>query len=395
MQPGSLDTPVAVVGGGVVGCAVLHALTRRGVAAILFEAEPGLALGASGTNSGILHTGFDSVPGELETRMIIRSAELREELLEELDVPTWRCGAQLRPRDDEERMRVAEIARNAARNRVEVRLSGERILDIPGESVVDPVAYTQALAEAARGGGASVLLDSPVIGLRAEGADGVTVEVEGGLAVRAGAVVNCAGLYADRIGRLAGDASFAIYPRKGEFLVFRMPSQAVLDRILLPVPSPLGKGVLVFPTLAGELVAGPTARDRQDKEDWSVEPDAARTILERVGRTYPPLETAEQLGIYAGLRPAGAGFNYLIDFSRRMHRLLHVAAIRSTGLSASLGIGEHVVGLLEAEGMIRTLPPRPLPAPRRLAPAGSEQRPWWARSAAHREGRARPDPGPG
>ena len=83
----SLDTPVAVIGGGVVGCAVLHALTRRGVPATLLEAEPGLALGASGANSGVLHTGFDSIQGELETRLIIRSTALRAELLEELGDP--------------------------------------------------------------------------------------------------------------------------------------------------------------------------------------------------------------------------------------------------------------------------------------------------------------------
>ena len=391
----SLDTPVAVIGGGVIGCAVLHALTRRGVPATLLEAEAGLALGASGANSGILHTGFDSIPGELETHMIIRSTELREELLDELAIAVWRCGAQMRPDGDEERAKVAELARNAASNGVEVRLSATRVLDIPAESVVDPVAYTQALAEAARGGGASVLVDSPVIGLRTAPDGAVVVEVEGGLVLRAGAVVNCAGLFADRIARLAGDASFAIYPRKGEFLVFRMPADAVLDRILLPVPSALGRGVLVFPTLAGELVAGPTARDRADKADWSVEPDAARTILERVGRTYPPLESAEQIGIYAGLRPAGAGFNYMIEFSQRMHRLLHVAAIRSTGLSASLGIGEHVVGLLEREGAIQMLAPRPLPAPRRVESESTEQQPWWARAARHHRDANDGEPAPG
>jgi len=383
---GSLDTPVAIVGGGVVGCAVLHALARRGVKATLLEAETGLALGASGTNSGILHTGFDSIHGELETRLIIRSGELREELLEELGIEVLRCGAQMRPRGDEERVKVAEIARNAASNGVEVRLSSERVLDIPAESIVDPVAYTEALAGAAREGGASVLLDAPVSGLRAEGEQAIAVEVAGTRVIRAGAVVNCAGLFADRLARLAGDASFAIYPRKGEFLVFRMPPRAALKRILLPVPSPEGKGVLVFPTLDGELVAGPTARDREDKDDWSVEGDAAATILGRVGRTYPPLETAEQTGIYAGLRPAGAGVNYLIGFSQRVHRLLHVAAIRSTGLSASLGIGEHVVELLEREGMLRPLAPRPLPAPR---PARREEGvPWWARAGRYRQAAA-------
>ncbi len=122
----SLDTPVAVIGGGVVGCAVLHALARRGVQATLLEAEPGLALGASGANSGIVHTGFDSIPGELETQLIIRSAELREELAAELGIELWRCGAQMRPRDPAGHQALADLARNAARNGVEVALSERR-----------------------------------------------------------------------------------------------------------------------------------------------------------------------------------------------------------------------------------------------------------------------------
>src|SRR5450631_3318454 len=90
-----VETQVAVIGGGVVGCAVAHALARRGVGAQVLEAESGLALGASGANSGILHTGFDSHPGELETRLILRSAELRETLVDELGVEVRRCGARL------------------------------------------------------------------------------------------------------------------------------------------------------------------------------------------------------------------------------------------------------------------------------------------------------------
>jgi glycerol-3-phosphate dehydrogenase len=375
------DTSVAIVGGGVVGCAVLHALTRRGIEATLLEAEPGLALGASGANSGILHTGFDSPAGELETQLILRSAELRQTLLAELGVNVSRCGAQLRPRDGQQRETVAGLARNASGNGVEIRLSAAGVLDIPGESLVDPVAYTEALAGAARLAGAEVLLDSPVIGLRPAEDDAITLELTGGRTLRAGAIVNCAGLYGDRIARLAGDASFAIYPRKGEFMVFRMPSGRPLEQILLPVPSSLGKGVLLFPTIAGELVAGPTAREREDKEDWSVEPDAAQTILERLGDSYPPLAEAKQIGLYAGLRPAGAGFNYLIDFSTRMPRMLHVAAIRSTGLSASLGIGAHVLDLLERERLVRPLPERPLPAPTH-DPLESE-RSWWRRGALH------------
>src|ERR1700682_5716546 len=108
-----------------------------------------------------------------------------------------------------------------------------------------------------------------------------------------------------------------------------------LEQILLPVPSPLGKGVLVFPTIDREIIAGPTAREREDKRDWSVEADAAELILARAIGMYPPLQRAEQIGAYAGLRPAGRNANYVIESSRTLPGLIHVAAIRSTGLSAS------------------------------------------------------------
>ena len=125
------DTEVAVIGGGVVGCAVAHALARRGVKALLLEAEGELAHGASGTNSGILHTGFDSTPGELETRLILRAAELREQLLDELAVPVWRCGARLRPRDADEREAVALLAANARANGVEATREADGSLASP------------------------------------------------------------------------------------------------------------------------------------------------------------------------------------------------------------------------------------------------------------------------
>src|SRR5271168_4317465 len=130
----AVDTQVAVIGGGVVGCAVAHALARRGVQAVVLEAEPGLALGASGANSGILHTGFDSKPGELETQLILRSAALREELLGELGVAVWRCGALLQAAGGGDRHAVVrELAENARANGVEAHLEQDGSLTVPGE----------------------------------------------------------------------------------------------------------------------------------------------------------------------------------------------------------------------------------------------------------------------
>ena len=383
----ALDTQVAVIGGGVVGCAVAHALARRGVEVLLLEAERGLALGASGANSGILHTGFDSKPGELETRLILRAAVLREELLDELGVPVWRCGARLAPGDEQELAAVARLAENARANRVEAHLGEDGSLIVPGEAVTDPVAFVHALAGASVRAGATVRLGARVGGLAKGGEGGVAIQLAGGERLRVAAAVNCAGLWADEVAHMAQDDALAIYPRKGEFLVFSAPAGEALEQILLPVPSDVGKGVLVFPTIDREIVAGPTARDRTDKRDWSVEDDAVELILPRARRMYPPLGHLTPIGAYAGLRPAGRGANYVIEPSGPVPGLIHVAAIRSTGLSASLGIGEHVVAMLADRALVALGPPRRL-----VAPSQPSRGPrWWERAARYHGAGASPE----
>lgn len=380
------DRQAVVIGGGAVGGAVAHALARRGVQATLLEAAPALASGASASNSGILHTGFDSTPGELETRMILRAAQLREELLPELDLEVWRCGARLRPRDAREREEVAALAGNARANGVEVVLEPDGSLRVPGETVSDPLALVLALASAAQRGGAEVRTEARVEALAGTGEqEALELTLAGGERLRARAAVNCAGLHAEEVARMAGDELPQIYPRKGEFLVFEPPpGEPPLQEILLPVPSGMGKGVLVFPTLdRRHVIAGPTARDRQDKEDWSVEPDARELILDRALTAHPPLARARLVDAYAGLRPAGrGGANYVIERSRALPGLVHVAAIRSTGLSAAPAIGELVAAMLAQDGRVELGPARPLrPAEVRSPDA---EPPWWRWRRTHR-----------
>ena len=375
-----MDSEVAVVGAGVVGCATALALARRGVSVALAEAGAEPALGASGANSGILHTGFDSVPGELETELILRSAPLRDRILDALRVPVLRCGARLRPRDGRPDV-LGTLAANAQRNGVAIAFRRDGALKVPGEAVTDPAAYTLALAAAARRHGVAVR-EGFAVGAVERGQAGSMLRSADGDALTARVVVNCAGLYADTVARLADDDSFEIYPRKGEFLVFEHPPGERLERILLPAPTERTKGVLVFPTVDGKVIAGPTAVDQRDKDDRSVRPAAHDEIHPQAVAMWPALEGAEPIASFAGLRPVGRGVNYLIGASRRAPGLVNVAAIGSTGLTASLGIAEHVCELVGELGVT-------LRSERPLEPGAAPKLrvPWW-QSAAERSWRA-------
>ena len=366
------DVEVAVIGAGVVGSAVALALARRGVSVALLEAESEPGLCASGTNSGILHTGFDSHMGELETKLILRAATLRDDVIDALGIPILRCGAELAVADGSV---AQEIVDGARANGVEALRRADGVIEIPQEAVTDPVAYTLKLAAAAERHGAQLRTRFRVVGVEVGGGD-LVLRSDGG-AVRCRLAVNCAGLWADAIAALAGDDSFSIYPRKGEFIVFDPPEP--LNRILLPVPTKRTKGVLVFPTIDGKVIAGPTAVDLEDKDDWSVRPEARDEILPKACVIYPALADASPIAAYAGLRPAGRGVNYLIGVSTACPALVNVAAIRSTGLTASLGIASYVCDLVASQGVL-------MGAEEPLSPGAPVEvaEPWWRRTAAYR-----------
>ena len=314
------------------------------------------------------------MPGQLETELILGSAPLRDAVLTALDIPVLRCGAVMKPRDAAQREAVAALAANARQNGVQVLERPDGSLQIPGETVTDPVRFTLGLAEAARRHGAELHLAWRVAAIDRAPQSLDLRAAEGG-SIRCRVAVNSAGLEADTIARLVGDESFEIYPRKGEFLVFDPPAGERLERILLPVPTKRTKGVLVFPTLDGRLIAGPTAVDQEDKQDWSVRPQARDEILRQASAIYPPLEDAEPIAAYAGLRPAGRDANYVIGVSPASPRLVNVAAIRSTGLTASLGIAERVVEIVGTLGVaLRSesdAERRPAPADRRAVVAAN------------------------
>ncbi|HET6379780.1 MAG TPA: FAD-dependent oxidoreductase [candidate division Zixibacteria bacterium] len=348
-------TQAVVIGGGVVGCAVLRELAQRGIPAILVEAEPSLCEGTSKANSAIVHTGFDAKPGTIEAGMLRRAAALWPELITELGVPFLEVGAVMLAREPDDVVRLKAVAENAANLGVETQLLdaattreqapylAEEVhgaLSIPGESVIDPFWLTRRLAEAAMAAGAQVWTDAAVSVLRVE-ADGVHVGLADGRTIRADQVLNCAGLWADAVAGLAGDLSFATTPRKGQFLVSE--ETFGVDRIVLPLPGRMGKGMLVTPIVFGGLLLGPTAEDLQDKRDRGVDAATRQQIIDACAAMVPAVREMVPIRQFAGLRAVSSTGDYILRPSTAGDRLFHVTGIRSTGISASPAIAEHVV----------------------------------------------------
>ncbi len=380
MIPDACD--VVVIGAGLVGSAIAFDLARLGANVIVLEAESELAAGVSRSNSGVLHTGFDSTPETLETRLIRAQAARWLEIFTALGVPYRVPGALLLARSAHEESRLEDIAAKATQNGVKVEVVGRtrvRQLEpnapamagvlIPGEAITDPIEVVHRLVA-----GLDVRLGSRVTSLEPD-TEGVRVgwaSGEVGAFIQARFAVNCAGLFADEL----SGGEFEITARRGEFIVYPRGTASLINHTLLPVPNEFTKGVLVFPTIYGHLCVGPTAEDQPDKHDWTPHPTTLETLHLKGAEIVPQLRTLEPVNAWVGLRTVGHPRNYLIEFSNRVPAVLHVAGIRSTGLSACLGISEYVVGLLMERGLVRRearsvpgLPPTPI----------EDAQPWWER----------------
>jgi glycerol-3-phosphate dehydrogenase len=372
---------VVVVGGGVIGCAIAWALASRGIeGVVVVEREPDVGEGASKANSAIVHTGFDAQPGTVEATMLRRAAALWPEVVDRLGVPFLATGAVMLARSpaDVDRLRTA-IRPTAETNGVDTALLDRTELRelapyvtedaiaglvVPDESIIDPFWLTRAYAEAAMAGGARVLRGVAVAGLAIDG-DGVDVTLSDGRRMRAHQVVDAAGLWADEVARMAGDADLTISPRRGQFLISE--ESFGVDRIVLPVPGPMGKGMLVTPIVFGGLLLGPTALDVDDKGDRGIRDEDAEAIRRATAALVPAVAGAIPVRAFTGLRPVPSTGAFVLRPSSAGDRLWLACGIRSTGISVSPSVAERVADdVLAARGWAarpRLLAPPPFELP--------------------------------
>jgi len=306
---------IAVIGAGVVGSAIARELSRYDLNCVLVEAGPDVGVGTSKANTAIWHTGYDAKPGSLEARLLRRSDALLQAFVPQAGIPFERLGG----------------------------------LFVPGESIFCPYTLPLALATQAVLNGARLLLDHPVREISKERDGAYSLNGPGG-SVRCRYIVNAAGLYSDEINRLLGQHEFTVTPRRGELIVFDKFARSLVNHILLPVPTAITKGVLISPTVYGNVMLGPTAEDLPDKTDTGTSDKGLRMLWQKGEAILPALMREEVTATYAGLRPATEHSDYQI----RLHaeqRYVCAGGIRSTGVSGCMGIAEYVVGLLSDAGL--------------------------------------------
>lgn len=379
---------IAVIGAGVVGCAVARRFALAGAKVIVIEKGSDILSGASKANSAILHTGFDAPPGSLELELIKAGRAEYLAIRDSLSLPLVTTGALVCAWNETEVGKLDAILAQGRENGIaELRaLPGaqaratmpglsERLMaaiEVAGEHVIDPWSAPLAYLTQAVALGARLLREAEIL---AGAFDGEWTLATTAGEVRARAVVNAAGLYGDVVDQRLGFApEFEIRPRKGQFVVLDKAALPHVPRIVLPVPTEITKGVVVCPTAFGNVLVGPTAEEQQDRTRATVETSELEALLKRGAEIVPALAGMPVTAVYAGLRPATESKAYRV-FSRPARRAITLGGIRSTGLSAALGLAQHAERLHAAFGHAFTAPG---PAPEVTLPnlAETRERDW-------------------
>lgn len=369
VQSLSTEFDVAVIGAGVVGCAVARRFALAGAKVVVIEKGADILSGASKANSAILHTGFDAPEGSLELELVKAGRAEYLSIHGQMGLSLVETGALVCAWNPDEAERLAAIAEQGRRNGIselglltarQARetmpgLSGHltAALEVSGEHIIDPWSAPLGYLTQAVGLGAQLVRNAEVLSGSFDGA--WRIETTAG-PILAASIVNAAGLFGDIVdARLGLAPEFTIMPRKGQFVVLDKAARRHVPRIVLPVPTEITKGIVVCPTAFGNVLVGPTAEEQDDRERATVETATLEALLKRGAEIVPALASISVTAVYAGLRPASEKKHYRISV-RPERRAITLGGVRSTGLSAALGLAQHALTLHAGFGTRFDLP---------------------------------------
>ncbi len=353
---------VAVIGAGVVGGMIARKLSSFELKVCILEREHDVAIGASRANSAIVHAGFDAKEGSLKAKLNVKGSEMMERTAVELGVKYKRNGSLVIGFNGEDKKMLYELLlrgeANGVRNlrivegeelfKIEPNLSKNVVcaLYAPTGAIVCPYELNIAAVGNAMDNGAELKLDFDVKSI---------LKIPGGYEICSGNevvksrfVINAAGIYSDKIAKMIGDNSFDVHPRRGEYILLDKECGSVVKTTVFRTPSKMGKGILVTPTVDGNLLLGPTSEDMTDKEDKSTSPDGLAKIIKEAGENVCGIPFNKTITSFCGLRAVGSTGDFIINIP--VTGFINVAGIESPGLTASPAIAEYVASLLERLG---------------------------------------------
>ena len=356
-----MDYDAVVIGGGVIGSAIIRYLSLYNMKTLLVEKEEDISSGTTKANSGIVHAGYDPEPGTLKAKLNAKGAKMIKEESGKLHFDYKVNGAMVvsfSPNDD---YKIDELFERGIKNGVEDMeiISGDearrlepnlsenitKCLYLKSSAIVCPFSLTQALSENAYENGAEFKFNTKVETIeRIE--DGYRIKTDNGLIITSNAVINAAGVYGDTINNMVSEKKLHITPRRGSYMLFDNETQGMFNSTIFQLPSSKGKGVLVTPTVHGNLMIGPNSVDIPDKDDTSTTAFDLDYISKEALRTSPSIPFRKVITSFSGLRAHEDSGDFIVGEVEDAPGFFNATGIESPGLSSSLSIGEMVARMV-------------------------------------------------
>ncbi|NLK88370.1 MAG: NAD(P)/FAD-dependent oxidoreductase [Clostridiaceae bacterium] len=357
---------VAVIGAGVVGALTARELSKYELRICILEKGADVASGSSKANSAIVHAGYDPLPGTLKARFNVKGNEMFERLSQELEVPFKRIGSLVLAFNEADMEVLQKLYERGAENgvpgleilrgyedtaRIEPNVSTDvaGALYAPSAAITCPYELTYAAVENAAANRAEIMLETEVAGISYEDDLFKITTSQGDISSRF--IVNAAGVFSDNAAAMIGDNSFEIKPRKGEYLLLDKSQGDMARTIVFQTPSTTSKGILVTPTVDGNLLMGPTSTDTSDREDLSTAISELQKVINGALRSVPGINLKQVITSFTGLRATPDTSDFIVSPSPVNKKFIHAAGIESPGLTAAPAIAEYVAGLLKDAGL--------------------------------------------
>ena len=359
---------VTIVGCGVVGASLAYTLSRYDLRVLVLERENDVAMGTTKANSAIVHAGYDPAHGTLMARLNIRGSEMMEGLCRDLSVKYKRVGSFVLAFDEEQKVHLEQLYRNGVENGVPGMelLDGAKARELepaladnvcgalyaPSAAIIDPWGLCIAEAETAVRNGVTLKLRSGVTGIEDRGDCLLLHTASGDYETRY--VLNCAGGWSHEVCAMTGQQEWEAHPSRGEYYLLDKSSGNLVSRVIFQCPTAAGKGVLLSPTVHGNLIVGPNAHPVADPSDRKTTLAGLDEVAAVSRKSVPGVDLRQSIRNFSGVRAETSEPDFIIRPAKAMPRMLHVAGIKSPGLSSAPAIAEYAVGLLAEMGVTLT-----------------------------------------